>query len=291
MGPQIRVPVKTKWPTSSHKRKLTTAVAMAMAQRRRGRWCPPARFVLLFYSCFRHSRKCFLILMQVSHTAAVFYAHIKSPVLFIFVWFTANFWRISTDLLRVIPCYIFYIIFLSYIGNFTFKSCRDFSHLQYFSLTPFFDQKCSAKMWNAILNFGLYVKDISRMLRCMFVVYRGAVASFMRNWTSTSCVVFTFHSIPIHSHTHNPRLQIFAIPSTTSAAASPHFHLQVAFPPSLSPTLSLSVSTLSVTCKCCCILHYCHDITACGIAFESYQTGAKNVVKQCRGREEERKEN
>lgn len=99
-----------------------------------------------FLQLFPAQQEMFLILMQVSHTAAVFYAHIKSPVLFIFVWFTANCWRISTDLLRVIPCYIFYIIFLSYIGNFTFKSCRDFSHLQYFSLTPIFDQKCSAKM-------------------------------------------------------------------------------------------------------------------------------------------------
>lgn len=120
MGPQIRVPVKTKWATSSHKRKLTTAVAMAMATaQRRRRWCPPARFVLLFYSCFRHSRKCFLILMQVSHTAAVFYVHIKSPVLFIFVWYKRKYSKLLTNFDRLVAgytmLYFLYIVFSIYI--------------------------------------------------------------------------------------------------------------------------------------------------------------------------------
>lgn len=170
MGPQIRVPVKTKWPTSSHKRKLTTAVAMAMATaQRRRRWCPPARFVLLFYSYFRHTRKCFLILMQVSHTAEVFYVHIKSPVLFIFVWFKRKYSKLLTNFDRLVAgytmLYFSYIVFSIYI-----LAILPSNPIVIFSLTPFFDQTYSAKMWNAILNFGLYVTDISRMLRCMFVV-------------------------------------------------------------------------------------------------------------------------
>lgn len=155
MGPQIRVPVKTKWPTSSHKRKLKTAVAMATAQRRR--WCPPARFVLLFYSCFRHSRKCFLILMQVPHTA-VFYAHIKSPVLFIFVLFKRKYNKLLTKFDKLVAgpvtSYFIYSIFLLSYWQF---------HLQilsrFFSFTTFlFDAlfrskmqwknvKCNSQLW------------------------------------------------------------------------------------------------------------------------------------------------
>lgn len=133
-------------------------------------------------------------------------------------------------------------------------------------------------------------------LDCMSQIYleccavcllcRGAVANFMRNWTSTSCVIFTFHS---HSHPHAQ--------SSTANFCNSLNNFSCSFVPfssssrfsSLPLCLSLSVSALSVTCKCCCILHYCHDITACGIAFESYQTGAKNVVKQCGGRRREKK--
>lgn len=97
---------------------------------------------------------------------------------------------------------------------------------------------------------------------------RDASASFMRNWTSTSCVIFTFHSHPC----------------TILSNSLNNFSYSRAM-------FSLSFFPLSAPLSCCCILHYCLDITACGIAFESYQTGAKSVVKRRKKRERERERN